>query len=92
MCFQLSRAQAERKGLTRFWGHAAQADCLKGFVMNNECRLFQFYAVKILFGLRPLLTVLFVGVGCRPKAMHILSFLFDIYFIILKMKPCTRKK
>lgn len=32
--------------------------------MNNECRLFQFYAMKIFFSLSSF-TILFVGVGYR---------------------------
>ena len=59
---QLSGARATRKGPMRFYGCTGWADFSKELLMNNECRLFQFYAMKIFFSLSSF-TILFVEVA-----------------------------
>lgn len=61
---QLSGARAERKGPTRFCGCTVRADFSKELLMNNECRLFQFYAMKIFLSLSSF-PILFVEAGYR---------------------------
>lgn len=80
---QLGGARAERKGPTCFCSCTVRAGFSKELLMNNECRLSQFYAVKILFSLSAF-AILCAGVGygllkgsacVAPWWVHFLSLL-----------------
>lgn len=59
---QLSGVRAARKGPMCFCGCTGRAGFSKELLMNNECRLFQFYAMKVFFSLSSF-TILFVEVA-----------------------------
>lgn len=50
--------------------------------MNNECRLFQFYAMKIFFSLSSF-TILFVGVGYRLLKASVSVAPWWMHFLLL---------